>query len=391
MNLTRSFFTSAAVILALVLCVGIHPAAAQATKANPQYTLGMNLLWNNGDMAAMESSFKRMKSLGITQARTDWEWRVVESKQGKYDWTALDKLVTLAKRYGVTILPIVHYAPDWAVISGSKPSGVYQMAPKREFYEAYGKFLAASIDRYGPKGNAKVAFNPILHWQVWNEPNIKEFWGPSPDSGEFVNFMQTVNKQIGTRRSSVKIVHAGISKADFEFLWQLWGKDGSYGRLFDIMAVHPYFFDPKGGVRGVTAMDADSPDYAALGLVGSPNDSGFLGKVFNLQLFMTLKGTPKPIWITEIGFMAGKANPWAISEADEVTYAREALSYINQKLTKAPFKQGTRGDIAANVQRVYWFCLDDYNFPDDTGNFGVYRMDGGLRPLSNVIKEYSPR
>ncbi len=390
MHLIRSILPKAMLIIALVLCAGVQPASAQAKKVKPQYTLGMNLLWNNGDMGKMESSFKRMKSLGVTQARTDWEWRAVERKQGTYDWATMDKLVTLAKKYGVTILPIVHYAPDWAVISGSKPSGVYQMAPKSEFYEAYGRFLAASIDRYGPKGNAKIAFNPIIYWQVWNEPNIKEFWGPKPNASDFGKFMQVVDKQVGARRSSVKIVHAGLSKADFEFLWSLWEKNGSYGRLFDIMAVHPYFFNPNGGVRGVSEIDADSPDYAALGIVGSPNDGGFLGKVFNLQLFMTLKGSSKPIWITEMGFMAGKANPWAISEKDEVPLARETLTYINDKLTKKPFMQGTRGDLAANVQRVYWFGLDDYGFPDDTGNFGVYRMDGSIRPLSQVIKEFSP-
>jgi hypothetical protein len=376
--------------MALALMSNFNAASAQ-TK--PQYTLGMNVLWDNGDPKKLESSFKRMKALGITEARTDWEWRAVEKTPGQYDWSATDRLVNLAYKNGITLYPIVHYAPEWAVVDKKKPDGVYQLAPKPEAYAAYGKFLAASIDRYGPsaKTKAKVAFKPIVYWQVWNEPNIKEFWGPKPNVGEFVKFMQVVNKQIGSRRGSVKIVHAGLSKADFVFLWEAWEKNANYGQLFDVMAVHPYFFDPKGGVRAPDAIDENERKYAELGLVGSPHDAGYLSKVFNIQLFLTLKKSPKPIWITEIGFMAGNGNRWAIDEKRETELTSQTLAFINNRLTKKPFGVGVRKDIAANVQKVFWFCLDDYDFPNDTGNFGVYRTNGAIRPHATAIKQYAPK
>ncbi|MCB9978426.1 MAG: beta-galactosidase [Rhodospirillales bacterium] len=377
-SLVFAFFLAAIPIL--------YPGLA---RAEPSNFLGTNILWDNGDPVKLDSSFRRMKALGMKNARVDWEWRVVESQKGSYDWTALDRLVSLAHENGVNLLPIVHYAPDWALVSGQKPEGTYQMAPRRDAFQAYADFVAASVRRYGPGGDAPVAFTPITAWQTWNEPNGKEFWGPAPDPAAFAELMETTARTLAFARSRIKIVHAGLSKADHVFLWSAWEADKNYGRTFDILAVHPYFFNPRGGVRSPDAMDKDRADVAALGFVGNPDDVGYLGKVFNLQLFLTLKGTPKPIWITEIGFMAGSGNPWAVSERTQTDLARDTLAYIMSRLTDRPFEIGKRADLAANVQRVYWFTLDDYGFPNDTGNFGLYRMNGTIRPFTeSVIKPF---
>lgn len=375
-----------------LLAASVLPLPSFAAPAGPDF-LGVNILWDKGDPQKLENSFRRMRELGFREARVDWEWRAVEAEQGKYDWRALDTLVSLAKKHGVEIFPIVHYAPEWALVRGRKGEGVYQLAPRPEAYQAYADFLKASVRRYGPGGDAPVAFSPIVYWQVWNEPNIKEFWGPAPDIGEFTRLMKVVDQTLASERGRIKIVHAGLSKADFSFLWHAWEADPDYGRRFDVMAVHPYFFSPQGGVRRPDQMDADDKDHAALGFVGSPKDHGFLGKVFNLQLFLTLKGTPKPIWITEIGFMAGTGkNPWTVSEEEQVRLVEETLDYISKNLADRPFGRGARGkDIAPDVERVYWFTFDDYGFPDETGNFGIYRADGTKRPFAGVLEGYLGR
>ncbi len=359
----------ALILLAFAFCAG-------AAHAKPPFVLSINML-ANGTPAEIEARFKRVKSLGMTEARLDWEWRSAEKIKGTYDWTTLDTLVSLAKKHEITLLPIVHYAPAWALPDKTKPEGVFEMAPRADAFPDYAKFLAASIDRYGH----------IKNWQVWNEPNIKEFWGPKPNPSDFLALMHAVEKELGDRRGKITLVHAGLSKADYVFLWQLWELDANYGRLFDVMALHPYFFNPRGGVRAVDEVDGDEDNYAALGFIGSSSEHGFLSKVFNVQLYMTLKGAPKPIWITEIGFMAGDKNPYAISEQAEAELAAKTLDYIAGNLTTAPFGKGARKDLAARVERVYWFALDDYAFPQDMGNFGLYRLDGSERPQAAVIKE----
>jgi polysaccharide biosynthesis protein PslG len=385
-----SFLFSRLFVSLFAACVLLQPALSHAQTTTKPYTLGVNFLWGGGVATDLEARFKRMKALGITEARTDWEWRVVEKTKGKYDWTAIDRMMTLAKKYGIKIFPIVHYAPEWALPTTAKAEGIFEMAPREDTYKDYARFLNASIDRYGPTGNARISFTPITTWQVWNEPNIREFWGPEPNPASFVKMMNTVHTDLGTRRSKITLVHAGLSKADTTFLWQAWGVDPNYGRLFDVMALHPYFFNPDGGVRAVDALDAHDPLYAELGFIGGFEDHGYLSKVFNVQLFLTMKGTPKPIWITEMGFMAGSQNKYAVSEEQVATLTQQTIDFIASKLTTAPYGIGVR-NIAPNVTRVYWFALDDYAFAFDMGNFGIYRSNGTARPQATAIKSYIAR
>ena len=370
---------------ACVLWAGLWMGGAASANASVVY--GLNVLWPPGDAKTLSRRFQLVRSLGVTQVRTDWEWRQVEANRGTYDWSKLDTLVATARQAGVELLPIVHYAPDWALVSGRKAVDAYEMAPARGAYGDYARFLLASIQRYGPNGNAPFPFTPIAYWQVWNEPNIKQFWGPQPNPAEFTQLMQTVNRTLAPVRSTIKLVHAGLSKADVSFMWQLWNADPTYGNTFDIMAVHPYLFDGRDGIRKPDAMDADDLQAAAMGFVGSTRDPGFLGKVFNLQLFMSLRrAAGKPIWITELGYFVSQ-HRLGVTESGQADRLRKTLNFINARLTSAPYASGRSG-LAANVQRVYWFALEDYPGPDGQGNFGLFRPDGSAREAAEVFKSF---
>lgn len=400
LSVKQKFLRSACALVAFTAsAMTSMPQAATAQPYGQQqsvsssFQLGMNFLWDKGSPEKLENSFQRMKQLGIRQARTDFEWRSVEAVKGQYDWSKLDTLMQLASKYDVELLPIVQYAPEWALPADvKKPEGIYQVALTPDSYDDYARFLNAAIDRFGPGGNAPFAFKPIEYWQVWNEPNNKDFWymkggflggwDMKTAAQSFVDFMQAVNNDLGDRRNRIKIVHAGLSKNDTSYMWFLWDKDPNYGRLFDVMAVHSYFFNPSGGVRPVDAISDSDPTYTQMGFIGGPkSDHGYLKEAFNVQHFLALKKTPKPLWITEIGFMANQSgpvgkNPWVIHENQQTGLARQTLDFINSQL---------------DIDRVYWFVLDDYGFPHDMGAFGVYRTDGSARQgLYNELDRYTP-
>ena len=72
-------------------------------------------MWGPGDEATLRKRFKQAKAIGVSQVRLDWEWRQVESTRGTYNWQALDTLVRVAQAEKIELLPIVHYAPTWAL------------------------------------------------------------------------------------------------------------------------------------------------------------------------------------------------------------------------------------------------------------------------------------
>jgi len=360
-------------------------AIAVPTAQAAPVALGINAMWMPGDANSLRARFQKAKSVGVTQVRLDWEWRQVEVVRGTYQWQALDTLVKTAYEEGIELLPIVHYAPAWALRPETKPDNVYEMAPTEAAYADYARFVKASIERYGPGGNAPVSFKPILYWQLWNEPNIEQFWGPTPEPAGYAKLMKITADTLAPLRAQVKLVHAGISKADFVFLWQLWEANPLHGNTFDIMAVHPYIFHWWDGVREPEAMDENEDPYAALGIVGSSGDPAYLGKVYNLQKFMTLKGAlNKPIWITEMGYFVADQR-LGVTDAGQAERLKKTIDFINQRLTQTPYGPGIQA-VPANVQRVYWFALEDYPSPEGLGTFGLFRADGTARPAAEVFR-----
>lgn len=380
---TYRFVRSLSIAIALLLALTSALAVAQSPT-----TLGINMLWIPGDAPTLRERFRKVRALGIKEVRLDWEWRQAEAKQGEYKWDKLDVLVKTAHEEGVSLLPIVHYAPAWALRSGNKADDVYELAPRDDAFGSFAKFMLESIRRYGPRGSAPFGFTPIKHWQAWNEPNIRQFWGPKPNAAAYARMMQAVKTTLAPVRGEVQIVHAGLSKVDIEFMWELWEAEPRHGDTFDILAVHPYLFDGKDGIREPEAMDRDDSKAAPMGFIGSVKDTGYLAKIFNMQLFMTLRGARgKPIWVTEMGYFVAK-HRLGVTEAGQAERMTKTIDFINQKLTQQPFGLGPRA-VAANVQRIYWFALEDYPSPEGLGSFGVFRPDGATRPAGDVLRKYS--
>ena len=366
------------------VALGVAQRKAQASET-PSGFFGINVLWGPGDEPTLRDRFRRARALRIIELRIDWEWRIAELQRGIYDWTAFDRLVSIAHQAGVRLLPVVHYAPEWA-LTPAKDRMIFELALADHAFAPFARFMVACVQRYGPNGNASQPFIPITYWQIWNEPNNKEFWGPTPEPSRFAALMRIVARQLAPYRGDIHIVHAGLSFADEVFLSQLYEVDGRYGETFDVMSVHPYIFDRLKGVRQPDDMDADIAVDAELGFVGDKAKPNYLGKVFNIRQLMTQRcDAAKPIWITEIGFFVSSA--WlGVSEARQTALLSDTMDYIIKRLTNQPFGRGH--DLSTKVQRVYWFALDDFVSPNGMGNFGVYHADHSLRPSGELIQGF---
>ena len=114
----------------LMLAAGLLVQASDAVAAQVP-VIGMNVLWIPGDAATLRERFRKARALGVREIRLDWEWRQAEARRCEYVWDKFDTMVRAAHDEGVSLLPIVHYAPDWALRGGRKPADVYEMAPPR--------------------------------------------------------------------------------------------------------------------------------------------------------------------------------------------------------------------------------------------------------------------
>jgi hypothetical protein len=113
----------------------------------------------------------KLADAGVRFLRNDLDWAEVETQPGIYDFanTGFDALVDTAEELGLHILFILDY--------GNPLYGEAQAIVDEEGRGAYAAFAAAAAARYGGRGHA---------WEIWNEPNLEQFWtgsegGPDPE------------------------------------------------------------------------------------------------------------------------------------------------------------------------------------------------------------------
>ena len=113
---------------------------------------------------------------------------MIEREPGRYDFGLHDRFVANAARAGLGVLPILIDPPPFR---SSRPAtgarrGVYPPASNAEF-AAFAQLL---VRRYGPDGgfwraNPGLPQMPIRSWEVWNEPNLPQYWAAGPDPAAY--------------------------------------------------------------------------------------------------------------------------------------------------------------------------------------------------------------
>jgi hypothetical protein len=150
-------------------------------------------------------------------------------------WSALDTIVGRAAQAGTRVFPVL--TADTPPLKG---------AAKRRWKA----FVTAAAKRYGPNGLFWRSYGeygppplPITEWQVFNEPNSRQFWPGPPDAGEYARLLQATTRSLRKADPQAEVVLAGMfgdAKVPLvDYLRQLYRVKG-VERYFDSIALHPY-------------------------------------------------------------------------------------------------------------------------------------------------------
>jgi polysaccharide biosynthesis protein PslG len=183
---------------------------------------------------------------GARVLRQSFSWSIIEREAARYDFSLHDHFVANAARAGLGVLPILIDPPPFR---SSRPAtgarrGVYPPASNAEF-AAFAQLL---VRRYGPDGgfwraNPQLPQTPIRSWEVWNEPNLPQFWATGPDPAAYAVMLKPVYTAIKAVDPGARVVSAGINSSSqgiglVPFLRGMYsaGAKGS----FDALGLHPY-------------------------------------------------------------------------------------------------------------------------------------------------------
>jgi polysaccharide biosynthesis protein PslG len=267
---------------------------------------------------------EQMKAMGITSVRVDASWYWGQPTQsGGYEWASLDQVVASLQQVGMTADLDIDQTPSWAATSGA--SGNVWAAP--DSASAYAAYAGAVAARYGGKG--------VNYFEIWNEPNLSEFWAPAPDAADYTAILKAAYAAIKAADPSAIVLSGGLAPAgntsssvDPRTYLQDMYSDGA-GGSFDGLGDHPYSFptapDDVESYSGWSQMSQTSPSLRSI--MDANGDSG------------------KKIWITEYG--APTSGPDSIGDSGQSTELAQAISLVRSASWVGSFYIYTWADISS--------------------------------------------
>jgi len=158
---------------------------------------------------------------GFKYIRMDFGWGGIEREKGVYNFSAYDALTKGFEKRGISMLYILDYSNNLYEDDRSVRS--------EKGREAFAKFGATAAKRYEGK--------QIL-WEIWNEPNIKQFWVPQPDIDSYTALVEAASKAIKEAVPSAIVVAPATSGIPFTWLEECFQK--GMLKWIDALTVHPY-------------------------------------------------------------------------------------------------------------------------------------------------------
>ncbi|HEX3974749.1 MAG TPA: glycosyl hydrolase [Solirubrobacteraceae bacterium] len=317
----------------------------------------------------IQAEFAQLRAGGVSWAREDLAWAIAEPKDGVYNWTPFDHLMTAASLAGVKVLGILDYSAPWA---SSDPSGRGNMfyPPKND--ADFATYAAAVVARYGTNGsfwaqNPQLTRDPLAAVQVWGEPYGSWRWMPGPDPVAYAQLVRQTALAVHAADPALQVLMAGDLNS-----WSEHGNPHSQPWLAQVLAADPSL---PGLVNGLSVDPYPTP--RNLGPYGSAVDPAqSFSEVPLVHQTEAQAGVRLPIWITEIGWSTAPDTQAAVSDATQATFMRQAI-------------QRGIGDWGSYVSKIFvfgWYRSSGVS-GDWENNLGLLGPNGAPKPAWGAITQ----
>ena len=289
-----------AVLVAPTACVSQPNSAAGQERSQSHRGLprGFSIaaaLYDRDEVLDRELAW--IKASGAQWVRVDFDWSVSQPRADAFDWQYLDRIVDMTQRHELRILAVISNAPEWARVRGTGQHG----EPVNP--ESFAGFADLVTRRYAPRG--------VGTWEIWNEPNVVDFWEPAPNPAAYAELLRLSAAAIRRADPEAVILSGGLSPtedrsdgsgvAPIRFLTEVY-RAGAMVEV-DAVAAHPYSFP-------------ELPNTANTAFARLPS----------IRALMVENGdAAKPVWITEFGAPTGSGTG-AVSEWDQDAALRQAFA-----------------------------------------------------------------
>jgi hypothetical protein len=235
-------------------------------------------------------------------------WNLIEPVEGRRDWRRTDSVVEELRAAGIEPLLVVSGSPSWANgVPESMPRHEFHVPPRGAALEAwlhdYTDFLAAAVRRY---------HDYVRRWEIWNEPNLVQFWLPKPDPIEYRQVYETLRATILRVDPSAEVAVGGLGGLTATSAPSISGRK-FLGRLtrmrlpIEAVAIHPYSTN-------------DHPPW-----VHAPKENNF-DDIERVHDQLVAAGERASIWVTEWGWSSA-----TVGAGRQASYVKKSLEMLERR------------------------------------------------------------
>ena len=193
-----------------------EPAVGLGVRALPD-GLGVNIHFTDPRPGEIEM----LAGAAFKWVRMDFAWGAIERRKGEYDFAAYERLMAALDPHHIRPIFILDYSNRF-YDDGLSPH-------TEEGRAAFAKWAAAAANRF--KGRGVV-------WEMYNEPNIKQFWKPAPNAEDYAKLAVAVGKALREAAPQEPYIGPACSTMDFKFLESCF--KGGCLEYWSAVSVHPY-------------------------------------------------------------------------------------------------------------------------------------------------------
>jgi hypothetical protein len=237
--------------------------------------------------------------LGARSLRWQLLWQVIETSEGKFDWSLPDRIVQAAEASKIElVLQINGFSPD------PRRTNVRNLYPAggEDKLRAYENFIRELVRRFRGR---------VHYWQIENEVAQPQYWAGSLD--QYVTVLQRAYRAIKSEDQGATVLIAGLAGSEDQAKTRSLLEGGR--DYFDVLDAHLYF---------------------------PPED--LPGRIAALKAEMKRLGYEKPIWVTE----TGGPIPCTLRSAQEPPPEIQSAEIVKRYAEL----------LASGVARVFWFGLE---------------------------------
>jgi hypothetical protein len=341
------------------------PASA-SSPAVPKYFFGFTPDFGGANDAALSAYYKHIKRGGARWVRFGVYWWYIEKTKGTFTWHSTDRYFAAAACSGLVALPMFIGSPRWA--SGRSSTIA---PPTRTHLPEFKSLVRRVVARYGKGGSywnqghhcldstARVPRSPSHSWQVWNEPNVMDYYGDQQATARgYGRILTAAANAINTSANPhANTVLGGLTGSGApDFLRALYNAVPHLNSYVDVFDLHAYATTPQHSLDLLREFRHTANAHGA---------------------------RAKRLWVSEVAWSSCKQNghsypakcrnnALAKNEAGQRYYL---MRMYNLLINNAP---------ALRLRRVAWYSWKDPPVSRATCRFcygsGVFRRDGSRKP-----------